>query len=94
MAVNYPGKRAAEAAVTPAARVLATHIVRGRIIDAAGWWFLRQHGSRAELVERGLVKRATSYSKEALVEELFGKPVEQLSLDDVLSWLGLAGDED
>lgn len=86
---KYPGKKTAEKAVTPFARMAAERIVSGRVIDACGWWFMRQHNTRAELVELKVCGRATSYRMEAAAEELFGKPVPELTEGDIVKWIGL-----
>lgn len=81
-------RRLHERPFVPAARFVAERIVSGRVIDACGWWFLRQKSSRAELVELGVISRAGSYRQEVAFEELFGKPVGEISEEHIRRWLG------
>lgn len=76
-----------ERQVRIAVRPLALHIARGRIVDALGWWELRQQYSRKELVEHGLVARSVSYRHEGHFEELVGKSVEQTTRADLDAWI-------
>ena len=62
-------------------------VARGRILDVSGWWLLRQQYTRAELVQHGLVGRVTSYRHEGHAEELFGKPVDDMTADDMAVWV-------
>jgi hypothetical protein len=62
-------------------------VARGRILDVAGWWLLRQDYSRAELVDHGLVARVSSYRHEGHAEELFGKPVDDMTAEDMAVWV-------
>lgn len=71
----------------PGAWQLAERIVQGRLIDACGWWFLRQKSTRGELVKLGVVSRARSYAHEKRTAELFGKPVDDLTEADIRRWL-------
>ena len=86
--VNYPGKKLAEAAVTPMSRAMAEGIVRSQLTLAVGWWALRQHGTRDELVALGAASLRSSFRHEASVEKLFGKPVDELTSTDIGRWIG------
>ena len=85
---NYPGKKRVEKAMTPFSRAMAEGLVRSQLLAGAGWWVLRQHGTRKELVEMGVASRRTSYRHEATTEQLFGKPVDDLTLEDIGRWIG------
>jgi hypothetical protein len=62
-------------------------VARTRILLVGGWWLLRQQHSRAELVELGLTTRVTSYRHEGHAEELFGKPVDDMTAEDMAVWV-------
>jgi hypothetical protein len=76
-----------ERQVRAAVRPLALHIARYRILDALGWWELRQHYTRAQIVEHGLAARSASYRHEGHFEELIGKRVEQTTRADLDAWI-------
>lgn len=82
---NYPGKKAAEALVRPAARSIASQTV----IAAVGWWHLRQYGDRAQLVAAGVSSRSASYRMERSCEEIFGKPVDRITAKNIAQALGV-----
>ncbi len=75
-----------ERQVRTALRPLSVSIARARILDVLGWWQLRQHYSRAQLVASGIVTRATSYRQEGHFEELVGKPVSEVSRQELDAW--------
>jgi hypothetical protein len=78
-------------AVGPMVRPLAVHIVRGRVIDALGWWTLRQQYSRRELVELGVISRANSYTQDEHFEELFKRPVHEVTPQQFKDWVTALG---
>jgi hypothetical protein len=57
------------------------------MLDILGWWQLRQHYSRAELVEGGVASRSSSYRHEQHFEQLVGMPIEQATRADVDRWV-------
>lgn len=90
---KYPGKEIAEAALVVPSRALATKIVQGRLIDAVGWWWLRQTNTRGELVDKGVCSRAASYRQEEAFLKLMGKKVEDVSNKELRDWVGRIGSE-
>lgn len=88
---QYPGKDIADAALVLPSRALATKIVQGRLVDAIGWWWLRQTNTRSELVDKGVISRAGSYRQEAKFRDLIGKEVDEVSNKDLRSWVARIG---
>ena len=79
----------------PMVRPLAVHIVRGRVIDALGWWTLRQSYSRRELVKMGVISRANSYTQDEHFEQLFKLSVAEVSPQQMRDWVtALGADQD
>lgn len=66
---------------------LGMAVARARILDVLGWYELRQHYTRKELVEHGLVARSVSYRHEGHFEELVGKTVDQTSRQELDAWI-------
>jgi hypothetical protein len=92
---NYPGKRQAEALVAPAARAYSARVV----MRLLGYWVVRQHLKRAEIVERGWMGERQSWAAAADFKAVFKKSVDQFTWDDVGAALGVVvvqadGDEE
>lgn len=86
---NYPGRKKLERSVEPLVRPAAKGFVSNMYMQMAGWWFMRQHGTRKELVELGVVSRSASYRHEKAFEELIGAPVEKVTGEQLAKWAGL-----
>lgn len=74
-------------AVGPVVRPAAVAIVRGRVLDAIGWWTLRQHHSRRDLVQSGVISRSRSYVQDQHFEELFKRPVHEVTAQQMRDWV-------
>ena len=91
--MQYPGKDIAEAAAVVPSRALATKIVQGRLLDAVGWWWLRQDYSRDELVQKGVCSRSQSYRRETIAREMCGKDGEDVSRKELRDYVARIGSD-
>lgn len=76
---NYPGRSAWETALQPLLEPV-TKKYAGTVIERLlGYWVLvHTFGGREEVVEMGLLGKATAYKREAEFEKVFGKTVYDL----------------
>jgi hypothetical protein len=85
--VQYPGRSKVEAAARPFGILIGNQVMRTRMLDILGWWELRQHYSRAELIEGGVASRTAAYRHEQHFAQLVGMPIDQATRADIDRWV-------
>lgn len=70
---------------------LTVRAARARVLDVSGWWLWRQQFTRKELVAHGLVPGRTAYRREIYALEMFGKPVDQVTPEEMAVWVHALG---
>jgi hypothetical protein len=70
---------------------LTVAAARARCLDVSGWWLWRQQFTRQQLVAHGLVPERTSWRRELYAQQLLGKPVDQVTPEEMAEWVHALG---
>lgn len=86
---NYPGRKAAEALVTPFVTVWAKKSSARTVQRLLGYWVMRQHVTRQDIADLGWMSWRSTYDAEADFRTVFGCSVDEFDPASVPLHLGL-----